>query len=254
MIKITYCKDGTNNWGDYVAPVLVEYISGQKTSYIKSEGFTDEDDVYAVVGSILSWQQKPNLTVWGPGFMCEGQTMLVKPKNVLAVRGPLTRQNLLNQGIDCPEVYGDPALLFSKFYNPSIIKKYKVGIIPHYVDKNNEWLLSIKGDDKVKILDICSDTHKFVDNLKECEMVLSSSLHGLIAADSYGIPNLRVKMSDKIGGANFKFRDYFLSVSRENKCFNINLETKLDDVCSEIPEFGIDIDLDLLLNSCPFKI
>ena len=58
MIKITYCKDGTNNWGDYIAPVLVEYISGQKTQYIKSEDFVEDEDVYALVGSILSWQQK----------------------------------------------------------------------------------------------------------------------------------------------------------------------------------------------------
>jgi pyruvyltransferase len=251
MIKITYCKDGTNNWGDYVAPILVEYISGQKTQFIISEGYTEEDDVYAVVGSILSWQQKPNLTVWGAGLMCDGQSMLVKPKKVCAVRGPLTRNLLIKQGIECPEIYGDPALLLPRYYNPDIKKKYKLGIIPHYVDKNSNWIKSIQNDD-IKIIDICSDTYSFVDSLKECEKVVSSSLHGIIAADSYGIPNMWIKMSDKVGGNGFKFDDYFLSVNRKTKCVNIFDETDLNFVINEIPDYEMDINLDLLYDSCPF--
>lgn len=251
MIKITYCKDGTNNWGDYIAPVLVKYLSGEETSFVKSEGFTDEDDVFAVVGSILSWQQKPNLQVWGPGFMCDGQSMLVKPKKVYAVRGPLTRELLLKQGVECPEVYGDPALLLPKFYFPKVEKKYKLGIIPHYVDKDHNWLKKI--DSNVKIIDICNETYKFIDELLECEMILSSSLHGVIAADAYGIPNMWIKMSDKVGGNGFKFKDYFMSVGREYKCYLINDDSNLQDVVSEIPEYKFEIDLDLLISSCPFK-
>lgn len=251
MVKITYCKDGTNNWGDYIAPILVRYMTKDLVQYIKSEGFTEENDVYAVIGSILSWQQKPNLSVWGAGLMAEGQSMLVKPKKVYAVRGPLTRRLLLNQGIDCPEVYGDPALLFPRFYNPDVEKKYKIGIIPHYVDLNSNWIKSIDRKD-VKILDICSETHDFVDSLKECEKILSSSLHGVIAADAYGIPNMWIKISDKVGGSGFKFDDYFQSVKRENKCFLIEDTTSLDDVYLEIPDYKIEIDLDLLYNSCPF--
>jgi pyruvyltransferase len=251
MIKITYCKDGTNNWGDYIAPVLVEYMTGQKTQYIKSEGFTDENDVYAVIGSILSWQQKPNLNVWGPGFMCEGQSMLVKPKKVFAVRGPLTRSLLLKQGIECPEIYGDPALLFPKYYNPIVEKKYKVGIVPHYVDANSNWINSLNKED-VKIIDICSDTHSFVDSIKECECILSSSLHGVIAADAYGIPNIWVKISDKVGGNGFKFRDYFASVGRKEICAEVKDDTNLNYVLDLIEDFKIDIDLKKLYDSCPF--
>jgi pyruvyltransferase len=199
----------------------------------------------------LSWQQKPNLTVWGAGLMCDGQSMLVKPKKVCAVRGPLTRNLLIKQGIECPEIYGDPALLLPRYYNPDIKKKYKLGIIPHYVDKNSNWIKSIQNDD-IKIIDICSDTYSFVDSLKECEKVVSSSLHGIIAADSYGIPNMWIKMSDKVGGHGFKFDDYFLSVNRKTKCVNIFDETDLNFVINEIPDYEMDINLDLLYDSCPF--
>ena len=252
MVKITYCKDGTNNWGDYIAPVLVKYISGEEAQYIQSNGFTDEDNVFAIVGSILSWQQKPNLEVWGAGLMADGQTMLVNPKKVHAVRGPLTRNLLLAQGIECPEVYGDPALLFPRFYNPPVEKKYKLGIIPHYVDMDSNWVKSINIED-VKILDIKSETHEFVDSLKQCEKIVSSSLHGLIAADAYGIPNMWLSISNKVGGLGFKFKDYFSSVKREEKCFIIKDDTPLEDVYNSIPDFGIDIDLDLLWDCCPFR-
>lgn len=252
MIKITYCKDGTNNWGDYLAPVLVEYLSNKKTQYIKSEGYTDEDDVFTVVGSILSWQQKPNLSVWGAGFMCEGQQMLVKPKNVFSVRGPLSRKLLLKQGVDCPEIFGDPALLFPRFYNPKVEKKYRLGIVPHYVDKDNEWLMSLNSDE-IKIIDICSETHDFVDQIKQCDKILSSSLHGVIASDAYGIPNLWIKMSNKVGGGSFKFEDYFLSVNRKYDCFEIDNNSSLEEVIRRIPDFDINIDLDVLYQSCPFR-
>jgi pyruvyltransferase len=259
MIKITYCKDDTNNWGDYIVPVLTKYISGQDVMYVQSNGFTDEEDVYAVVGSVLCWQQKPNLYVWGPGFMAEGESMLVKPKKVYAVRGPMTRRLLLNQGIDCPEVYGDPALLFPRYYNPSVEKKYKLGIIPHYVDSNSEWIKSINQED-VKVLDICMETHEFVNSLKECENIISSSLHGVIAADAYEIPNMWITIngSKDVYGSGFKFRDYFASVKRDEKCFEVSDDRLLDssllyDILKEIPPYGIDIDLDLLYSACPFR-
>ena len=40
-------------------------------------------------------------------------------------------------------------------------------------------------------------------------MILSSSLHGLVAADSFGIPNIRMVCSDRIYGGDFKYDDYY---------------------------------------------
>jgi pyruvyltransferase len=53
-----------------------------------------------------------------------------------------------------PEIYGDPALLLPKYYLSKVKKKIRVGIIPHYVDKNNPWIKKISKEEGVLILDI----------------------------------------------------------------------------------------------------
>lgn len=44
---------------------------------------------------------------------------------------------------------------------------------------------------------------------------MSTSLHGLIVADSYGIPNAWIKQPQDIGGNGYKFDDYYSAFDRE---------------------------------------
>ena len=62
---------------------------------------------------------------------------------------------------------------------------------------------------EVKFLDIFDGVESFISQLTECQFILSSSLHGLIMADSFGIPNQWMVLSDKVEGKNFKFYDYY---------------------------------------------
>jgi pyruvyltransferase len=45
--------------------------------------------------------------------------------------------------------------------------------------------------------------------IAQCRCILSSSLHGLIAADSFHIPNLHIVFSDRPLGDGYKFDDYY---------------------------------------------
>jgi pyruvyltransferase len=192
--------------------------------------------------------------------MSEDACLNCKPKKVLAVRGPLTRKFLLTNGIDCPEVYGDPALLLPYYYNPIVAKKYKIGIIPHYIDKKNVYVSDFisKYILDVKLIDIVNyvNWYDFINEIYECEFIISSSLHGLIVSDAYNIPNYWIEFSKNIPVNRFKYKDYYMYVKKT-----------ITDPCVIDREIDIstilmlkklwqppNISIDSLIKSCPFEI
>ncbi len=250
-LKLFWFKN-TQNFGDSLNPILLNMLTGKKVEWVKSYS---PQEHYITIGSILETATKDTI-VWGSGFISEYKHCFEKPKKVCAVRGPKSRDMLIKDNIECPEVYGDPALLLPKIYSPTINKKYKLGIIAHFIDKDNEWLKNLKQDHGIKIIDIQnSNIFAFIDEVLSCEKIASSSLHGIIVADAYNIPSLWVEFSDKVIGNGFKFLDYFLSVKRKDtKPLIINKETSIEDINKHFYDYMIDIDLDKLVDAAPFEI
>lgn len=247
-----FTGEGGKNWGDALSPLLSSLISGKDVNHINPWDNSNTFRYY-VIGSIIP-PSSPNSEIWGSGIIKETNYINVIPKKIHSVRGPLTREIFLKNGIDCPEVYGDPALLYPRFYNPKIEKKYKYGVIPHYVDQNSPWVNKQKERDDVLIINILDPINKVVDDIKQCEIILSSTLHGIICADSYNIPSYWVELSDKVIGDGFKFRDYFLSVGRPIVLpLKPHITSKIEDMSPNFFNYNIDINLDKLYDSCPFK-
>jgi pyruvyltransferase len=242
-----------NNFGDVLNPILINRLTSKEVQFVKIKYFPHEH--YLCIGSLLDNVTK-NTIVWGAGFSSNDDICKEKPKRICAVRGPKSREKLIEQGIDCPEIYGDPALLLPNIYYPKIDKKYKLGIIPHYVDKENLWLKNINSND-ILILNILEkNIFTFIDNLLSCEKIVSSSLHGIIVSDAYNIPSKWIKFSNNVLGNDFKFYDYFLSVKRENEeSLYIDENVSINQIMEKFNKsYTIDIDLDKLIKSAPFDI
>jgi len=243
-----------NNFGDVLNPVLVKYLSGREPIQASRIFNITNKPVYYVIGSVLEVAKGKRLVVWGAGFMYAEGRFRQRPEKVLAVRGPFSRQIILNLGIDCPEVYGDPTLLCPRFYKPKVSKTYRLWIVPHYFDKDNSCLAHLLSNPGVKLIDIQGGIYKVIDEINSCEFIVSSSLHGIIVADAYGIPSLWIRLSNKITGEDFKYKDYFASVGRETvDPLVITESTTLPEIYSHLQKYEIHIDMDKLLKACPFR-
>lgn len=256
-------QDGSlkhKNWGDdlnlYLLPLLThKHIYAANKSLIHNK-FALKN--YSCIGSIIGFYENRKTEIWGSGVACNDIVLNRKPKKVHSVRGKYTRDFLLSNGIECPEIYGDPVLLISRYYKAVPFANFKLGIIPHYNDLNNEIIKDFVSQNKDVLLinltnyenwsDIC-------DQIVSCDCIISSSLHGIIASDSYGIPNVWVKFSDKVYGGNFKFLDYFSSVNRvENDPFIVEKLEDLYELKGKTFDYKSEayINYDMILNSCPF--
>lgn len=200
------CRDSRQgNFGDMLSPRIITMLSGRPVHY------TNTGPRLFAVGSLLKFARKGDL-IWGAGFIGKDDACQ-RGIRVYAVRGPLTRNKLLASGIECPEIYGDPALLLPWLYRLPQVVRSGIGIIPHYVDA--ERVRAAVRDPAVRIIDIRAGIEKVLCEANKCEVLLSSSLHGCIIGDAYGIPAAWVEISDKVVGGGFKFRDYYASTGRE---------------------------------------
>lgn len=202
----------SKNFGDRLSPLLLSRITGKK---YYSPFFKNTVRIFCI-GSILNRADKNSL-IWGSGFMSDKQFSKDRPKKIFAVRGPLTRKNFLLRNIECPKVYGDPAILLNKYFIIKKSKEYKYGIVPHFRDKKSIWVKRQleKYKKEAVFIDIEADIEDVIKKICCCKFIISSSLHGLICADTYKIPNVRIILSNRVRGGNFKFDDYRLGLGEK---------------------------------------
>lgn len=170
----------------------------------------------------------PTVHVWGTGFIEDRNWDVFYKSNMIfsAIRGELSRKvvnELLNTKIVCPT--GDGGLLASFLIDEKIEKKYKVGVIPHFKEQDNNYFRKIKEKfaDSI-IIDVKKDPLEVVKEIAACEIIISSSLHGLIVADSFGIPNHHIVVTNNLLGDGFKFRDYYSAYNVKYNYTDINID------------------------------
>ena len=142
--------DSVKNLGDMLSPVIVDFMLHRKK--ISSEKMTKTSHLLAL-GSLLG---RPfDATVWGTGVQSFLQVTSIykwrkfRKYDIRCVRGPLSANALRTSGYQCPDVYGDPAVLMPLIYTPeNTEKEYDVLYISHFHNKK------ISCPEGVKTLDI----------------------------------------------------------------------------------------------------
>jgi len=250
-VNLIYFKDKyTNgNFGDELSKFITEkLINENKYHLVFNQNNTPLNIV--CIGSYIH-MAKNNSFIFGSGVRTPNNKEnghKYNHLNICAVRGPLTRQFLINKKINTPEIYGDPALLLPKFYKPNTIinLKNKIGIIPH--KSNYDKYKNKINSDIFYLINPTDKWQNVINYIYSCKAIISSSLHGLICSDAYNKPNLWIDQY-KLNEGDFKFKDYFASQNR-----NYIKITNLDQYNeSMLYKNGNKINLGKLISSFPFK-
>lgn len=201
----TYWWTGRANFGDALAPLLLARFARVNPEW--SDLATAD---LVTVGSVLEGAR--NKVVLGSGKLFE-ETVPDATNRYLAVRGPLTASRIPHPVIPL----GDPGLLA-----PELVvvdrRTHQLGVLPHWSDT------TLATDARFTkygplVIDPGGDPLDVVRAIGSCHKLVSSSLHGLIVADSFGIPR-RLERAPRLlnhEGGMFKFDDYNRSVGVETK-------------------------------------
>jgi pyruvyltransferase len=235
------------NFGDYISLKIVERMVGGPVRVHKYKPGVSEKRLLAI-GSLL-FCAKDDDVIWGSGTngkRASKKDYVFTRLDVRSVRGPLTRDFLMNKyDIACPEIYGDPALLM-----PYLFPEFKRSeqptneyiVIPHFSEKK---LLP-----KELYLNIIYPTDpwdEIVAKILDSKFVISSSLHGIIIAEAFGIPAryLRVTENEPL----LKYYDYYQGTNRSDFKF----ATSIDEALSLGGEPPLQCNVEAIYDAFPFE-
>jgi hypothetical protein len=213
-----YWWDGHPNFGDALTPwllrprgVLPVLVSPDRARMVG-------------VGSILEHLPESfDGVVWGSGLIHDRPLRLPRAR-FLAVRGELTKDRL---GLRGDVALGDAGLLAATVL-PRPATTWDLGFVPHS-DHHHDPVaheLVERHPGQVRFIDVRRGPDHVVREIASCAAVLSTSLHGLIVADAYGIPGAWATLGADLMGGTFKFRDHESAVS-PGRSRRISLESRM---------------------------
>lgn len=198
-----YYWSNRTNFGDLLGPDLFDYFG---IPYIYAP--PDLADA-ASVGSILDILPKSfSGSILGSGFIQDGPIVSFPNAHFYGVRGKISRNRIEDSNV---RIIGDPGILVSDIYEYDKKSVYKLGIVPNYIDKQEEIIhdWNDRYPDNVKLVDPEQNPRRVIREISKCDLIVSSSLHGIVSAHSLGIPAARTSISGNVKGGRYKFKDYF---------------------------------------------
>jgi pyruvyltransferase len=203
-----YWWDGKQNFGDLVTKAALGWLGARRVVNVRRSS-RDRGPALVGAGSVLQGLRYPSSVIWGSGFISDDHTCAgvepLEPLEVLAFRGPRTREIAERLGWKTSEIFCDPGLLLSMMHDAQP-RRHEVGFVPHYWHAAS--IEEGKGLEGVKIIDVSQSVESAAAELSACKVVVSTSLHGIVTAHAYGIPWVWAKMDPVLVGDEFKFYDF----------------------------------------------
>lgn len=213
------------NFGDELSWVIIGKLTGRRVVWSPLRR-----TCLVGVGSVLGWLSRerplrgsPALrTVWGSGLMAAQPPGRLSHTRIHAVRGTRTLDLLEPQDRLHVSAVGDPALLMSRLFPVADVVQRQPVLALHYMDVDPQFVAEVRrAIPDVQVIDVQQGPLAVSAALARASVVITSGLHPLVIADSYGVPSIRLA-SDALPGDGVKFDDYVSafdgvdnSVSRE---------------------------------------
>lgn len=239
------------NAGDLLNANIVSAVSGRPTYFVRDRG----KPFLLPAGSTLA-SAAETTAVWGAGLMHPDLGLgAAKSENVYLLRGKKTHTALRNAGVNIKDIpLGDPLFLASSIFgvNRSAESQSRIGIMPHYADRLSPLIRRLTKQSGVVDLNVSENPINLLNKIATCDYVISTCLHGLILAESLGIPSLWVKTGKVFAGADYEFSDWFsICQSPQAKPWMLKDSDKLADLVSACQRHHPDIILSDLKKSFP---
>lgn len=204
------------NIGDALSPVMVALLAGVGVERIPTRSKSLRMGCVGTIGhgfsggEVYFWGTGSSLTANPSAPKAEQRPFAILPDSrfiVTATRGPVSERILTGGKEGSVGVYGDPVWLLPRFYKPERSCKWKLGVIVHLSELSDRETEAHVREELIRYripAALAEDVHIIntvspigvgaikdkLDEILACERLVSTSLHGMVFAESYGIPCL----------------------------------------------------------------
>jgi succinoglycan biosynthesis protein ExoV len=174
----------------------------------------DEDSVFLGIGTILSIQHGvdlyPHKVVLGSGTGYGKLPVIDESWTIYSVRGPLTAKAL---GLTEATGIIDPGILVRQYIaKETHPPRYRFSFMPHFVHNLDAWRCVAK-EIGMGFVDPQEDVEMVIQNVLDCEVLITEAMHGAIVADAFGRAWIPVTIGKDEEIIQFKWQDWCLTVN-----------------------------------------
>jgi hypothetical protein len=201
------------NFGDALSHLVVAHVSGRTVEQVRpkqAELFALGSLMHVIAKHWTDHSRGEGPILWGTGVLNPFMRKeFLENVRVRLLRGPITAAFLRLKMTE----FGDPGLLADDVIGPAPARRDRIAIVPHHSQMDDPRFAQMVADDPaLHLVDVRGDPVRVCREIASSAHVFSASLHGLIVADAYGVPNTWMDPEEQ---GRLKYHDYAASIGRD---------------------------------------